>query len=114
MEKLIIHRIVLIVFISLLTAPFIIHGQEHSGEYKVVCKRIEGCPVVNGTCPTCTIMMGGPKKITKAEFAKWGAKLKESLRYQWDPNYFKNDNPKREPSGWGWDGPTWKGLWVLY
>ena len=26
----------------------------------------------------------------------------------------KNDDPKREPSGWGWDGPTWRGLRVLY
>ena len=106
-------RKLIIVCIILLT-PFILQAQEYSGEFKVVCKRIEGCPVVNGTCPTCTIVGGVPRRITKAEFAEWGKKLKESLRYQWDPNYFKNDSPKREPSGWGWDGPTWNGLWVLY
>jgi len=104
----------LIILISILTASLISQGQDHSSEYKVVCKRIGGCPVVNGTCPTCTIVGGVPRRITKAEFAEWGKKLKESLRYQWDPNYFKNDSPKREPSGWGWDGPTWNGLWVLY
>ena len=106
-------RKLIIVCIILLT-PFILQAQEYSGEYKVVCKRVEGCPIVDGTCPTCTIVGGVPRRITKAEFAEWGKKLKESLRYQWDPNYFKNDSPKREPSGWGWDGPTWNGLWVLY
>ena len=106
-------RKLIIVCIILLT-PFILQAQEYSGEYKVVCKRVEGCPIVDGTCPTCTIVGGVPRRITKAEFAEWGKKLKESLRYQWDPNYFNNDSPKREPSGWGWDGPTWNGLWVLY
>ena len=104
----------LIIVCTIFLTPFIVQAQEYSGEYKVVCKRIEGCPVINGTCPTCTLVEDGPRKITKAEFAEWGKKLKESLRYQWDPNYFKNDSPKKKPSGWGWDGPTWKGLWVLY
>jgi len=103
----------LIILISLLTVPFISQGQDHSGEYKVVCERIEGCPVVNGTCPTCILVED--KELTKEfDYDAWGKKLKESLRYQWDPNYYKNDSPKREPSGWGWDGPTWNGLPVLY
>ena len=106
-------RKLIIVCIILLT-PFILQAQEYSGEYKVVCKRVSGCPVFNGTCPTCTIVGGGIKRITKAEFAEWGKKLKESLRYQWDHNYYKDDTPKREPSGWEWDGPTWRGLRVLY
>lgn len=104
----------LIILISLLTAPLIIHAQEHSQEYKVVCKRVEGCPVVNGTCPTCVLVGSEPKRLTSAEWVEWGKQLKESLRYQWDPDYFKNDSPKKEPSGWGWDGLTWNGLWVLY
>ena len=42
----------LIILITVLTTSFIVYGQE----YKVVCKRITGCPVINGTCPTCEIM----------------------------------------------------------
>jgi hypothetical protein len=101
----------LIILISLLTAPLIIQGQDH---YEVVCKRVEGCPVVNGTCPTCILVGGSPKRITKAEFVEWGKQLKESLRYQWDHNYYKDDTPRKKTDGWEWDGPTWKGLRVLY
>ena len=100
----------LIILISMLTAPFIIQGQDHSQEYKVVCKRIEGCPVVNGTCPTCTIVGGVPKTITNEEIAEWGKRMQERNKYV----PLENDSPKREPSGWEWDGPTWNGLWVLY
>ena len=103
----------LIILISLCIAPFILVGQEHSQEYKVVCKRIQGCPVINGTCPTC-VLVGKRTQIRKIDYKAWGEKLKESLRYQWDSDYFKNDSPKKEPAGWGWDGPTWKGLRVLY
>ena len=103
----------LIIVCIILLIPFILMGQDHSQEYKVVCERIEGCPVINGTCPTCTLVED--KELTKEfDYDAWGKKLKESLRYQWDPNYYKNDSPKREPSGWGWDGPTWNGLPVLY
>ena len=42
----------LIVLIVLCTIFFVAHGQE----YKVVCKRLTGCPVINGTCPTCEIV----------------------------------------------------------
>ena len=106
-------RKLIIVCIFFLT-PFILMGQEHSQEYKVVCKRIQGCPVINGTCPTCVLVGSGPKRLTSAEWAEWGKQLKESLRYQWDPNYFKDDTPEKEQSGWEWDGPTWNGLRVLY
>ena len=81
MGKLIIHRIVLIILISLFTAPFIIQGQDHSGEYKVVSKRNEGCPVVNGTCPTCTIVGGGFKRVTHAEIDAWAKRMQERNKY---------------------------------
>ena len=100
----------LIILISLLTTPLIIQGQDHSGEYKVVCKRIEGCPVVNGTCPTCTIVGRSFKRVTHAEIDAWAKRIQECNKYV----PLENDSPKREPSGWGWDGPTWNGLWVLY
>ena len=105
-------RKLIIVCIILLT-PFILQAQEYSGEYKVVCKGIEGCPVVNGTCPTCTIVGSGPRKITDAEIDAWGRQLNKDLKFLWE-DLNENDSPKKKPSGWGWDGPTWKGLWVLY
>ena len=102
-------RKLIIVCIILLT-PFILQAQEYSGEYKVVCKRIEGCPVVNGTCPTCTIVEKTHKIVLDPDLAAWAKWIKKRNKYV----PLKNDSPKREPSGWGWDGPTWKGLPVLY
>ena len=103
----------IIILILLCIVSFILHAQEHPQEYKVVCKRIQGCPVIIGTCPTC-VLVGKRTQIRKIDYKAWGEKLKESLRYQWDSDYFKNDSPKKEPAGWEWDGPTWKGLRVLY
>jgi len=102
-------RKLLLVCIILLT-PFILQAQEYSGEYNVVCKRIEGCPVVNGTCPTCTIVEKTHKIVLDPDLAAWAKWIKKRNKYV----PLKNDSPKREPSGWGWDGPTWKGLPVLY
>ena len=104
----------LIILITLTIAPFIIQAQERKQEYKVVCERVEGCPVVNGTCPTCVLVGGGAKDFTSEEWVEWGKQLKEKLRYQWDPNFYKDDTPRKETDGWEWDGPTWKGLPVLY
>jgi len=100
----------LIILISILTASLISQGQDHSSEYKVVCKRIGGCPVVNGTCPTCTIVGGVPKTITNEEIAEWGKRMQERNKYV----PLENDPSEGESSGWEWNGPTWKGLWVLY
>ncbi len=104
----------LIIVCIILLIPFIVQSQEDSKEYKVVCEIAEGCPIVNGICPMCTLVGGGPKKLTSEEWAEWGKQLKESLRYQWNPDYFKDDTPEKEPVGWEWEGPTWKGLRVLY
>jgi len=100
----------LIIVCILLLIPFIVQSQEHSKEYKVVCERVEGCPVINGTCPTCTIVGGVPKTITNEEIAAWGKRMQERNKYV----PLKNDSPRREPSGWEWGGPTWRGLRVLY
>ena len=95
----------LIILITVLTTSFIVYGQE----YKVVCKRITGCPVVNGTCPTC--------EITGVSQADLDIRLEKALkRYETkrqkeiDTGYY--DNKEVKP-GWGWNGPTWNGLWVL-
>jgi hypothetical protein len=100
----------LIIVCIILLIPFILMGQDHSQEYKVVCERIEGCPVINGTCPTCTIVKDSYKIVLDPDLAAWGKWIQERNKYV----PLKNDSPKREPSGWGWDGPTWNGLWVLY
>ena len=100
----------LIIVCIILLTPFILQAQEYSGEYKVVCKRVEGCPIVDGTCPTCTIVGGVPKTITNEEIAEWGKRMQERNKYV----PLENDSPGREPSGWEWGGPTWNGLRVLY
>ena len=100
----------LIIVCTIFLTPFIVQAQEHSQEYKVVCKRVSGCPVINGTCPTCTIVKDSYKIVLDPDIAAWAKWIQERNKYV----PLKNDNPKREPSGWGWDGPTWRGLRVLY
>ena len=100
----------LIIVCTIFLTPFFVQAQEYSGEYKVVCKRIEGCPVINGTCPTCTIVKDSYKIVLDPDIAAWAKWIQERNKYV----PLKNDDPKREPSGWGWDGPTWRGLRVLY
>ncbi len=102
-------RKLIIVCIFFLT-PFILMGQEHSQEYKVVCKRIQGCPVINGTCPTCVLVEKTHKIVLDPDLAAWAKWIQKRNKYV----PLKNDIPRRKPSGWGWDGPTWKGLRVLY
>ena len=104
----------IIILIALLTAPFTLLGQEHGQEYKVVCKRVTGCPVVDGTCPTCVLVGSGAKKFTSEEWEDWGKQLKKKLRHQWDPKFYIDKTPRKKTDGWEWGGPTWKGLRVLY
>ena len=100
----------LIIVCTIFLTPFFVQAQEYSGEYRVVCKRIEGCPVKNGTCPTCTIVKKTHKIVLDPDIAAWAKWIQKRNKYV----PLKNDSPRREPSGWGWDGPTWKGLRVLY
>ena len=104
----------LIIVISLCIASFLVQGHEYSAEYIVVCKRAEGCPIVNGTCPTCVIVDNHTKKeaniVTIEQIREVGKRMKEEMKY--DMSYFENDEIPYRPSGYGWDGPTWKGLWV--
>ena len=108
----------LIILISMLTAPLIIQGQEYSAEYKIVCRRVVGCPIeINGTCPTC-LFLGKEGTVKKSretihrEIDEWGERMKKEMKY--DYSSLKNDDPSKRRTGWGWDGPTWRGLWVLY
>ena len=76
-------------------------------EYKVICKKLSGCPVINGTCPTCEIVQNGQtfQKVTNEQIREWGKRMKEEKKY--DYSYLENDDPPRRSTGWGWDGPTW-------
>ena len=97
----------LIVLISLSVVSFIAQGQEH----QLVCKKVVGCPIVNGTCPTCEPIMNTPGRITNKEIDEWGKKMREEMKY--DYSSLENDDPSERQIGWEWDGPTWKGLRVL-
>lgn len=92
----------LIVLITVLTTSFIVYGQE----YKVVCKRITGCPVVNGTCPTCEIT-----GVSQSDLDIELEKILKAYKAEYNSKY-KLKNRKIKP-GWEWNGPTWNGLWVL-
>ena len=95
----------LIILITVLTTSFIVYGQE----YKVVCKRITGCPVINGTCPTCEIM-GVSQADLDIRLEKALKRYETKLQKEIDAGYY--DNKEIKP-GWEWNGPTWNGLWVL-
>jgi len=97
----------LIVLISLSVVSFIAQGQEH----QLVCKKVVGCPIVNGTCPTCEPIMNTPGRITNKEIDEWGKRMREEMKY--DYSSLENDDPSERQIGWEWDGPTWKGLRVL-
>ena len=96
-------KIILILAFS--TGVSLSHGQE----YKVVCKRLTGCPVINGTCPTCEIVGVSQTEIDvrlEKALERYEAKLQREI----NAGYY--DNRKVKP-GWEWNGPTWNGLWVL-
>ena len=100
----------LIIVCTILLTPFFVQAQEYSGEYKVVCKRVTGCPVVNGTCPTCEIVQNG-KTVEQFDYDAWGKKLMEELKYMWE-SPLENDPPSKKQNGWDYEGPYWKGLMI--
>ena len=103
-------KLVLIVALSM--GVSITHGQE----YKVVCKRLNGCPVINGTCPNCEIV--GISKTQKELDAKIDRMLEEyraEIEKKYGPNFSEVKRSNRKPSGWEtYVYPTWKGLRVLF
>jgi len=86
----------LIILISLLTAPLIIHAQEYSQEYKFVCNRMEGCPVINGKCPTC-VGGGVPRASADERLELILQEMEEDLRRRYEPDLSKRYT---KPSGW--------------
>ena len=70
----------------------ITHGQE----YKIVCKRITGCPVINGTCPTCEIV--GFNKTLDEKIDRMIKELEDKYEKEYRPDLSKRYS---KPSGWG-------------
>ena len=105
----------IIILISLCIAPLLLQGQLHATEYKVVCKRVTGCPVVNGTCPPCERVQNGQIRKSREQVHRaideWGKRMLEEMKY--DYSFLKKDDPSKRQTGWGYEGPTWKGLWIL-
>ena len=102
----------LILIIALSMGVTITHGQE----YKIICKRISGCPVINGTCPTCEII--GVNKFQKEsdeELDRMIEKYNINLRKEYPNDFFEVKQSDKKPSGWDtYMYPTWKGIRVLY
>ena len=98
----------LIIVCTIFLAASVANSQEFLSEYKVFCKRVTGCPVVNGTCPTCEIVQNG-KTVKQFDYDAWGKKLNENLKFLWESS-LENDPPSKKQNGWDYEGPYWKGL----
>ena len=102
----------LLLIVALSMGVTIIHGQE----YKIICKRISGCPVINGTCPTCEIV--GANKTQEDINTRIERQLKKFKIYyeeKYSSDFFEVKQSDKNPSGWDtYMYPTWKGIRVLY
>ena len=85
----------LILIAALSMGVSITYGQE----YKVVCKRLSGCPVINGTCPTCKIVgLNKTQKELDEEITRMIQELKDNYKKKYQPDLSKRYT---KPSGWG-------------
>ena len=77
----------------LLVSPVITYGQNND----FICNRMEGCPVINGECPTC---VGGTTRKASADerLELILQKMEEDLRRRYEPDLSKR---YAKPSGWG-------------
>ena len=71
----------------------ITHGQE----YKVVCKQISGCPVINGTCPTC-VMVENKEETFDEKLDRMLKEMEDDFKREYEPDLSKR---YAKPSGWG-------------
>ena len=86
----------LILIVALSMGVSITHGQE----YKVVCKRLSGCPVINGTCPTCEIIARKKSDSEKLdeEIDRMLKEMEDEYKKEYQPDISKR---YAKPSGWG-------------
>ena len=82
----------LLLIVALSMGVTITHGQE----YKVVCNRLSGCPVIDGTCPTCEIVCFN--KTLDEKIDRMIKELEDKYEKEYRPDISKR-YPK--PSGWG-------------
>jgi len=80
----------LILIVALSMGVTITHGQEYT------CKRITGCPVINGTCPTCEIV--GFNKTLDEKIDRMIKELEDKYEKEYRPDLSKR---YAKPSGWG-------------
>ena len=83
----------LLLIVALSMGVTITHGQE----YKMVCKRIPGCPVINGTCPTC-VMIKNQNETLDEEITRMVQEMKNKYKKKYQPDLSKR---YAKPSGWG-------------
>ncbi len=106
-KEVIMKKIILILAFS--TGVSLSHGQE----YKLVCERITVCPLINGTCPTCKIVGSGKtREELDAKIDRILEEYKAEIKKKYGSENFKK--ARNIKPGWEWDGPTWRGLRVLY
>jgi len=105
-----IKKLVLIAALSM--GETISHGQE----YQVVCKRLTGCPVTDGTCPSCEIVwIGKTQEELNAKIDRMLEEYRAEIEKKYGPNFSEVNRSNRKPSGWEtYVYPTWKGLRVLF
>ena len=66
-------------------------------EYKVVCKQISGCPVINGTCPTC-IIKKNKNESSDDRLERILKRMIDDFKKEYEPDLSKR---YAKPSGWG-------------
>lgn len=77
----------------LLVTPVITYGQNND----FMCNRMEGCPIINGECPTCVGKKASRSSADeRLEFLL--QEMEEDLRRRYEPDLSKR---YAKPSGWG-------------
>ena len=77
----------------LLVSPVITYGQNHD----FICNRMEGCPVINGKCPTCIIIKNQNETLDE-EITRMIQEMKDKYKKKYQPDLSKRYS---KPSGWG-------------
>ena len=86
----------LILIVALFMVVSIAMGQE----YRVVCNKTAGCPVKNGTCPTCEIIARKKSASEKLdeEIDRMLKEMEDEYKKEYQPDITKR---YAKPSGWG-------------
>ena len=84
----------LILIVALLSVGVsITHGQE----YILICNQTEGCPIINGQCPTC-IIKKNKNESSDDRLERILKRMKDDFKKEYEPDLSKR---YAKPSGWG-------------